>query len=70
MSQNGQTHFKNLAANGARFLKCVWPFWDITHERVKSAVIVTECITDQRDTSKYNSCLNLICALNVYLNDE
>ena len=20
-------HFKNLAANGARFLKCVWPFW-------------------------------------------
>ena len=40
------------------------------HERVKSAVIVTECITDQSDTSKYNSCLNLICALNVYLNDE
>ena len=22
MSQNGQTHFKNLAANAARFLKC------------------------------------------------
>ena len=23
MSQNGQTHFKNLAANAARFLKCL-----------------------------------------------
>ena len=23
MSQNGQTHFKNLAANVARILKCV-----------------------------------------------
>ena len=22
MSQDGQTHFKNLAANAARFLKC------------------------------------------------
>ena len=33
MSQNGQTHFKNLAANAnaAIFLKCVWPFWDIMH---------------------------------------
>ena len=29
MSQNGQTHSKNLAANVARFLKCVSPFWDI-----------------------------------------
>ena len=28
MSQNGQTHFKNIAANPARFLKCVWPFYD------------------------------------------
>ena len=35
MSQNGQTHFKNLAANAARFLKCVRPFWDSMHERVK-----------------------------------
>ena len=35
MSWNGQTHFKNAAANAARFLKCVWPFWDIMHERVK-----------------------------------
>ena len=25
-SQNGQTRFKNLAANAARFLKYVWPF--------------------------------------------
>ena len=30
VSQNGQTHFKTLAANAARFLKCVQPF-----ERVK-----------------------------------
>ena len=34
MSQNGQTYFKNLAANAARFLKYVWPFWGIMHERV------------------------------------
>ena len=34
MSQNDQTHFKNLAANAARFLKCVWSFWDIMHKRV------------------------------------
>ena len=26
MSQNGQTHFKNLAANAARFLTCVCHF--------------------------------------------
>ena len=31
MSQNGQMHFKNLAAFAATFLKCVWPFWDIMH---------------------------------------
>ena len=36
MSQNGHTHFKNLAAFAARFLKCVWPFWDIMHQMVKS----------------------------------
>ena len=36
MSQNGQTHFKNLAAFAARFLKRVWPFWNIIHQRVKS----------------------------------
>ena len=35
MIQNGQTHFKNLAANAGRFLKCLWPFWGIMHERVK-----------------------------------
>ena len=34
MSKNGQTHLKNLATFAARFLKCVWPFWDITHWRV------------------------------------
>ena len=31
MSQNGQRHFKNLVVFAARFLKCVWPFWDIMH---------------------------------------
>ena len=35
MYQNGQTHFKNLAAFAARFLKCVWPFWDVMYWRVK-----------------------------------
>ena len=35
MSQNGQIHFKNFTANAARFSKCVWPFWDIMHKRVK-----------------------------------
>ena len=29
MAENDQTHFKNLAAFAARFLKCVWPFYDI-----------------------------------------
>ena len=29
MHQNGQAHFKILAANAARFLKYIWPFWDI-----------------------------------------
>ena len=23
---------KNFSANAARFLKCVWPFWDIIHK--------------------------------------
>ena len=31
MFQNGQTQFQNLAANAARSLKCVLPFWDIMH---------------------------------------
>ena len=30
-SQNAHVHFKNLAANAARFLKCVSPFWDALH---------------------------------------
>ena len=38
MSQNVQTHFKNPAANAARFLKCVWPFWDIMHQRVNGNI--------------------------------
>ena len=35
MSQNGQTHFKDLAANAERFLNCAWTFWDIMHWRFK-----------------------------------
>ena len=35
MSSNGETHFKNLAANAARFLKCVWPFYDIAKEMLE-----------------------------------
>ena len=30
-----QTHFKNLAAFAARFLKCIWPFYDVAKQRVK-----------------------------------
>ena len=37
---------------------------------LKSIIIVTEWISDHNDTNKRNNCLNLICALNVYLNDE
>ena len=28
MSQNGKTLFQNLALFAARFVKCVWQFWD------------------------------------------
>ena len=34
LRQNGQTHFKNLGAFAARFLKSVRPFSDIMHYRV------------------------------------
>ena len=34
MSQNGQAHFKNLVANAARFLKCIWFFW-YTQKKLK-----------------------------------
>ena len=37
---------------------------------LKSVVIVAECIRYHKDTNKRNECLNLICALSVYLNDE
>ena len=43
MSKNGQTHFKNLAAFAARFLKCVWPFWGISHKRVKNTSVGCFC---------------------------
>ena len=34
MSENGQMHFKNTAANDVRFLKCVLSFWVIMHQRI------------------------------------
>ena len=40
MSQNDQTHYKNLVAFAARLLKSVWPFWDIMYERVNSQTIL------------------------------
>ena len=33
--QNDHTHFKNQAAFAAKYVKCVWPFWDVMHWRVK-----------------------------------
>ena len=36
MSQNGPTHFKNLPANATKFLKCLWPFYDIAKWRFKN----------------------------------
>ena len=35
MFQNGKMHFKYVAVNFVRFIKCVWLFWDIMHERVR-----------------------------------
>ena len=37
MSQNGHRQFKNLAAIIARFLKCVWSFWDVQDQNVNIA---------------------------------
>ena len=34
MSQNDHTHNNNYAAFAAELLLCVWPSWDIGHERV------------------------------------
>ena len=42
MSWNGPTHFKNLAANVARFFRCVWPFNNIAKERVK--IVLRNCV--------------------------
>ena len=36
ISQNGQAHFKNVAANTARFLKCVQPFWKVYIKSIKA----------------------------------
>ena len=34
--QNGQTHFQNIAAFAARFLRYIWPFLELVHKRVKN----------------------------------
>ena len=36
----------------------------------QSFIIVTECISDRNDANKRSICLDLICALYIYLNDE
>ena len=73
MSQNGQTHFKNLAANTARFLKCVWLFWDNIHLRVKDQkkLIQTKSKTSEDKTGlipqlNYKESVNFLSKI-VYL---
>ena len=51
MPQNGQIHFKSLAANGARFLKYVSPFSDMPL-RVKKTTLVFD--------KTFQSILNLL----------
>ena len=50
MSQNGQTHFKDFVANPARFLKCVWPFWDIVHYKVKTFWVAFNFLLERKDS--------------------
>ena len=46
MSQNDQAQFKYLAANVASFLKCVWSFWDIMHNKVKIDYNLLNCLPE------------------------
>ena len=46
------------------------PLFEMNKFSLKSAAIVTECISDYNNTNECNNCLNLIYALNVYSNDE
>ena len=50
MSENGQTHFKNLAANAARLLKCVWPFRDIMHLSFNETLTVSQNLSNHQIT--------------------
>ena len=67
--QNGPIHFKNLAANATRFLKCVWPFWHrsgvfiVNFERASHLVLVFLLLTlnmqlpaGKLNASKVNFC--------------
>ena len=40
MSQNCQTHFKNVTAFAARLLRYVWPFQDIIYFKVKREKLI------------------------------
>ena len=44
-SQNDQIHFKNLAANATRFLKCVWSCSDVMCQGWKSWPTKKLCVT-------------------------
>ena len=54
-------HFKNLATNVARFVKCVWPFGDISHWRVKSYnFIIFKSEIDDFMKANYLCCIEII----------
>ena len=53
MSQNGQIHFKNLAAFAERFLKCVWTFWDTMHERIDPGWRLKFVVSEQNEVLKW-----------------
>ena len=35
MSKNGQTYFEILRCEHRKFLRNIWPFFDVTYERIK-----------------------------------
>ena len=40
---------KSSGVNTARFIKCVWPFYNIMHERVKAIYISTAAFLEKTD---------------------
>ena len=57
MTWNGQTQYKDLAAN-AKLMKYATPFWDMTHWRIKK--ITFDQI--QRSAGNYNEAKASTCA--------